>query len=319
MKTKKTILTILVCLIMVAVISSSICNGNIITANKNHVSKNISNLKNHKTSQATEYWALLVAVGVYYNNPEQNRESMLYAIDDLHSSLLNSPNWQADHIHTLKGSQATTLNLIRELIWLILNEDSDDYSLVYITTHGGPLTKNGAAWDMPPKDESDGDDEVLAMYYGFERYDHVTDDMLNFFFKLLKSKGLCVIIDSCFSGGFDDSIRSNNLIKSNELIPLARNLEIAKYKQGMVNELAAEGRIILMSCEEEELSYNSYFSNYLTEGFNGWADITGDFDGINSAEEAFDFAYPWVVFLTNGNSHPTISDQYPGEFLVTYR
>jgi len=323
MKTRKGILTLLVCFIMVGVMFSSICNGNIINANKNQVSEKITNLKNHETNQATEYWALLVAVGVYYKHPDQNRESMLEAVDDLYSSLLDSPNWQADHIHVLKASQATTLNLIKELIWLILNEDSDDYSLVYITTHGGPLTRNGAPWDVPPKDESDGDDEVLAMYYGFERYDHITDDMLNFFFRLLKSKGLCVIIDSCYSGGFDDSIKNNNLIKSNEQKvitknSIAKNFEAVKYTHGMVGELTAQGRIVLMSCEEEELSYSSYFSNFLISGFDGWADLTGNLDGINSAEEAFDFAYPWVIISSYGNQHPTIADQYPGEFPVTY-
>jgi hypothetical protein len=323
MKTKKGILALLVCFIMVGVMFSSICNGNMINANKNQISEKITNLKNHESNQATECWALLVAVGVYYKHPDMNRESMLDAVDNLYSSLLDSPNWQADHIHTLKGSQATTLNLIKELIWLILNEDSDDYSLVYITTHGGPLTRNGAPWDIPPKDEADGDDEVLAMYYGFERYDHVTDDMLNFFFRLLKSKGLCVIIDSCYSGGFDDTIKNYNLIKSNEQNvvtknSIARNFEAVKYTQGMVEELAAQGRIVLMSCGEEELSYNSYFSDYLTSGFNGWADFSGNLDGINSAEEAFDFAYPWTVISSNGNQHPTIADQFPGEFPITY-
>ena len=308
---------------MVGVIFSSISVGTQINANGNNISKKITNPKNSRLNQGTEYWALLVAVGVYYKHPDMNRESMLDAVDNLYSSLLDSSNWQADHIHTLKGSQATTIRLIKELLWLIMNEDSDDYSLVYITTHGGPLTKNGAPWDVPPKDETDGDDEVLAMYYGFERFDHVTDDMLNFFFKLLQSKGLCVIIDSCFSGGFDDSIRNNNLIKSSEQELDIKNsqtkkIETMKYTQGIVGELAAQGRIILMSCEEEELSYNSYFSDALTSGFNGWADLTGNFDGVNSAEEAFEFAYPIVIINTLGEQHPTISDLYPDEFPVTY-
>ena len=266
---------------------------------------------------------MLVAVGVYYKHPDQNRESMLDAVDNLYNSLLDSPNWQSDHIQVLKGGQATTFNLIRELIWLILNEDKDDYCLVYITTHGGPLTRNGMPWDAPPKDESDGDDEVLAMYYGFERYDHVTDDMLNFFFRFLQSKGLCVIVDSCYSGGFDDTIRGFNNLKLTKQItgiktPTEKNFEAKKYTEGMVEELAAQGRIVLMSCQEEELSYNSYFSDYLISGFNGWADFTGNLDGINSAEEAFDFAYPWVVLTTLGDQHPTISDKYPGEFTVTF-
>jgi len=248
---------------------------------------------------------------------------MLEAVENLRSSLLDSPNWQADHIQMLKGSQATTFNVIKKLIWLIRNEDKDDYSLVYITTHGGPLKRNGMPWDIPPKDESDGDDEVLTMYYGFERFDHITDDMLNFFFRFFQSQGLCVIIDSCFSGGFNDPLKSFNPLKfSNQKIinknSIAKNFNSAKYTKGMIEELSAKGRVVLMSCGEEEYSYGSYFSDLITSGFTGWADLNGNQDGINSAEEAFSFAYPWVVILTTGDQHPTISDEYQGEFPVTY-
>lgn len=247
---------------------------------------------------------------------------MLEAVDNLYSTLIDSSNWQADHIYVLKGSQATTFNVIKALIWLIRNEDKDDYSFVYITTHGGPLKRNGLPWDIPPKDESDGDDEVLTMYYGFERFDHITDDMLNFFFKFFQSKGLCVIIDSCFSGGFDDPLKSFNTLKDDKQKidnknSNVKNFESEKFTQGIVGELAVQGRVVLMSCEEEEYSYNSYFSDYITSGFNGWADLTGNLDGINSAEEAFNFAYPWVVLFTLGEQHPTIVDQYPGDFPVT--
>ncbi len=310
-------------IIIIGLIFTPICNSTLIKINKNQISEKINNIKNQEVNQGTEYWALLVAVGVYYKNPDMNRPSMLEAVDNLHSSLLDSPNWQADNIHVLKGSQATLINLIRELIWLIRNEDKDDYSLVYITTHGGPLKRNGMPWDVPPKDETDGDDEVLTMYFGFERFDHITDDMLNFFFRFFQSEGLCVIIDSCFSGGFNDPLKSYNPLKfgGQKIInknSISKNSGSTKYTQGMVEELAAKGRIVLMSCEEEEYSYGSYFSDCITSGFNGWTDFTGNQDGINSAEEAFNFAYPLVVILTTGDQHPTISDEYQGDFPVTY-
>ena len=313
MITNKGKFKLLMPIVIVSLLFSSISNASFIKVNNNQSSE---------APEDTEYWALLVAVGVYYNHPDQDRPSMLDAVDNLYSSLLESPNWQADHIHVLKAEQATTFNLIKELIWLILSEGKDDYSLVYITTHGGPLTRNGLPWDLPPKDEADGCDEVLAMYYGFERFDHITDDMLNFFFKFIQSKGLCVIIDSCYSGGFNDPAKINNLLKFNkqELGKniITKNFEPEKFTQGMVEELTAQGRVVLMSSQENEVSYGSYFSETLISGFNGWADFTGNLDGINSAEEAFDFAYPLVVFFTGGDQHPTISDQFPGEFPVTF-
>ena len=291
-----------------------VCNSVSINNDKVKVFSENEKTEYQGDSTDTEYWALLVAVGVYYKNPDQDRPSMLTAVDMLHSSLLASPNWQADHIHVLKGSQATTFNLIRELIWLIRKEGRGDMTLLYITTHGTPLkTEEGFPIDLFPKDETDGADEALVMYYGFERwYDHFTDDMLKFFLRFLQSDGLCMIIDSCFSGGFNDPIATDDS-------SLIKDSKIDAFKRGFLDEIAADGRVVLMSCQEEEYSYGSIFSELLIEGFNGWADLFANNDGINSAEEAYDFAYPWVVLFTYGNQHPTIVDMYyDGDFPVTY-
>lgn len=235
----------------------------------------------------TEYWALLFAVGVYYNHPEQNRPSMLQAVDDLYDVLIDSPKWKPENIHVVKADQATGVNLIKELLWLIRNEDSDDYSLIYITTHGYFLNS-----DTPPKDEADGKDEILVMYHGFERsYAYIWDDLLNFFISLLQSKGVCLIVDSCYAGGFNDYPMFN------------------------------QDRVTLMSSREDESCYGSYFSDYLIDGLGGLADLFGNQDGINSAEEAFNYARFWIELFHS--FHPTMRDLYPlsdplsGEFPIT--
>lgn len=280
----------LISIVCTILIITPACNAGIKTDDINMRSKkNISGIKEKNenlklTMGGTEFWALLVGVGVYYNHPEKNRPSMLEAVDNLHEVLLNSPLWSEDHIHVLKGTEATLWNLIRELIWLIRNEDKNDMSLIYITTHGSPLkNKDGKSIDLPPKDEDDGADETLIMYEGFEKwYGRIWDDLLNFFIGLLQSKGVCFIVDSCYSGGF--------------------------------NDVGSNGRVVLMSCEEDEVSYGSHFSEYLIQGFWGDADLLGNEDGVNSAEEAFNFAKLWV----NGRQHPTILDLYSGEFPVTF-
>ena len=63
------------------------------------------------TSLNSENWALIFAVGVYKNNPDADRPSMLEAADALYGVLTGSSEWQADHIHKLTGSQATGQNL----------------------------------------------------------------------------------------------------------------------------------------------------------------------------------------------------------------
>jgi len=99
---------------------------------------------------------LLVAVGVYADSPQQNRPLMLEEVDDLYDLLLESPCWSEDHIKVIKGEDATASNIVAGLRWLDKMEDSKDISLVYLTTHGGPL-----GFDFPPFDEDDGTDELL--------------------------------------------------------------------------------------------------------------------------------------------------------------
>ena len=105
-----------------------------------------------KENKSTEYCALLFAGGVYKNHSNQNRLSMLEAVDDLYNTLIKYPQWNEDHIHIIKGDQATGNNLIRELLWLIQNEGENDMSLIYLTTHGSPLKdQNGYPLDSATK------------------------------------------------------------------------------------------------------------------------------------------------------------------------
>jgi hypothetical protein len=342
---------------------------------QNTILKDLNDELVKEETLATEYWALIFAVGIYKNHPNQNRPSMLEAADDLYDVLLGSPQWQADHIHKVKGADCSLSRLIQELFWLIQNVESDDMVIVFITTHGNRLKDDeGNFVDIPPKDEADGADEGLVMYEGFDNdLEFIWDDLLNYFLGMMKAKGICLIVDSCHSGGFNDNIgidKNNdlapvsniiegkekicnmfsktkglirdlilkvyqNVIKNNEKIvdtlyknepddsysigkDSENNREVDLFTQGFIEDLMAGKRIILMSCEEDTVSYGSYFTNFLIDGFWGLADVVGNGDGINSAEESFAYADWWVNVFTGGDQNPTIKDNYPGEFTVTY-
>ena len=302
---------LVISIVCIALLITPVCNAGLgvkdIIQKNNRV--NMPRINDFQETAGTENWALIFAVGVYKNNPDADRPSMLEAADNLYSVLVNSPEWQPDHIHVVKGSQATGQNLIKELIWLIQNVDNDDMVLVYLTTHGSPLKNaNGMPVDLPPKDEADGADEILVMYDGFDNwYAFIWDDLLNFFLSLIKSNGLCLIVDSCYSGGFNDHPFEGTMPE----------YTVESFVEGFVEDIATQGRVVLMSSEESTLSWGSYFSEFLIYGFEGFADLFGNGDGINSAEEAFYFAKPWVELFTEGNQHPTIMDLYSGEFPVT--
>ena len=89
----------------------------------------------------------------------------------------------------------------------------------------------GLPLDLPPKDESDGMDEFLVMYNGFENpYCIIWDDWLNFFLSRIKCQGLCLIVDSCYSGGFNDKPMS------------AGETKTAGRRMSMISSTASPGR-----------------------------------------------------------------------------
>ena len=254
-------------------------------------------------NEGTEYWALLVAVAIYAENPEQDRPLMLEEVDDLYDLLLQSDWWSEDHIKVIKGENATIFNIIQGLRWLDKMEDSDDISMVFITTHGFPLDI-----DIPPLDEEDGADEGLISYWGFAFPNlFIWDDQLNFLLNRLESQGVCLIVDSCFAGGFNDPPDWN--ITDMNRYPIVKDdyqESAVKWIEGFGEDVRGQGRVVLMASREDEVSYSGGFSPYLIDGLRGFADT--NLDGIITAEEAFYYTEP-----RTSRQHPTMYDGYDGE------
>ncbi len=258
----------------------------------------------HIGDRDTEYWALLVAVGVYADDPQQNRPLMLEEVDDLYDLLLQSEWWSEDHIKVIKGEDATVSNIVMGLRWLDRMEDSDDFSLVYITTHGSPLS-----FDIPPFDEDDGTDEILVSYWGFAYPGlFIWDDELNVLLNRLESQGVCLIVDSCFAGGFNDPPDWNrtqrNLFSS---IRYDNKMSSTEWMEGFAEDVRGQGRVVLMASCEDEYSYSGGFAPYLIDGLRGFADSNKD--NIITAEETFFYTEPRTYY----RQHPTMYDGYEGE------
>jgi len=257
-----------------------------------------------KTENQNEYWGLLIAVGVYADDPNQNRPLMLDEVDEIYDVLLDSPWWQQDHIKVIKGEDATVTNIIQGFRWLDEMEDSDDISLVYITTHGFPL-----GFDIPPADENDGTDEALISYWGFAYPSFVIwDDVFNVLLNRLESEGVCFIVDSCYAGGFNDPPDWNLNLRKMLSYPIKQDdtKSVTDWMEGFAEDVKGQGRVVLMASSEDEVSFSGGFAPYLIDGLRGYAD--SNMDNIISAEEAFYYTEP----RTN-RQHPTIYDGYPGE------
>jgi hypothetical protein len=265
---------------------------------------------NNDTS--TEYWALLIAVGIYRENPWMNRRSMLTEVENLYTTLLRSTHWEEQHIRVITGENATFRNIQKGFKWLDQMEDENDICLVYITTHGFPILV-----DLPPFDEEDRIDEALATYKGFlpiekpwswepiaNPFGIITDDELNCFLNKMESKGLCFIIDSCHSGGFNDNWSFAPQDKTPDL------------KLGLARDVQTRNRVTMTSVPEENISFGSYFTQFIIEGMNGHSDYNDD--GMCSAEEIFWYAES-MMKLKRGETGmaPQIFDDYLGELILT--
>jgi hypothetical protein len=235
-----------------------------------------------KIVKDTQYWALVVGVGKYADNPEQNRPDMILEANDFRDLLLQSPWWFADHIKILTAANATVSKILAGLRWLITMASADDVVVVYLSTHGMYLP-----FDIPPRDEADGLDEFLVSYWGFAyNTSFITDDTINILLNRLKSNNVCLIVDSCYAGGFNDHWK---LLKS----------------------APEQHRVIIMGSCEDELSYSGGFAPYIIDGLRGYADSNRD--GVVTAEEVFNYAYPRSI----PRQTPTIYDGYPGELPLT--
>ncbi len=261
---------------------------------------------NETTNQVTvdtEYWALLVAAAVYADDPQQNRPLMLEEVDDFYELLLESPWWSEDHIKVIKGEDATVTNIFEGLRWLDEKEDSNDISLFYITTHGFPL-----GYDIPPLDEADGTDEALMSFWGFAYPTNIIwDDEINFMLNRLDSFGVCMIVDSCYAGGFNDPPdwkQDGNTISTDLKTDDSQNAK--DWIEGFAEDVQGQGRVVLMASCEDEVSYSGGFAPYLIDGLRGYGDTNQD--GIISAEEAFYYTEPRTV-----RQHPTMYDGFEGE------
>ena len=235
-----------------------------------------------KTGKDTQYWALVVGIGKYAENPEQNRPDMILEANDFRNLLLQSPWWSADHIKIITAENATGSNIFAGFQWLNKMVGPDDVVVVYLSTHGSYLP-----FDIPPRDEADSTDEFLVTYWGFAyNTSFITDDEINIMLNRLKSNNVCLIVDSCYAGGFNDHWKL---------------LKIAPEQH----------RVILMGSCEDELSYSGGFAPYLIDGLRGYADSNQD--GIVTAEEVFAYALPRSV----PRQTPTMYDGYPGELALT--
>ena len=266
-----------------------------------------------------DYWAVIVGIEDY-----QFITDLSYTIDDavdMKDVLVSYSNWNDSNsnIQLLTDVDASKENIELFVNTMVTSADGDDVCLFFFSGHGAciPDEKDG--------DEADTFDEVICPYDTTDDIGNViSDDELGTWLSVY-SGNVVVILDTCMSGGFTNSIEETVKSVPNPQVPKDA---IAKkhFGEGLVERLKQRpisrdlnqtGYVVLMACEEDKSAYesrrleNGVFTYYIVEGLWGPADANSD-NNI-SAEEDFYYADPLVRQYKPTNQDPQIWDGDEGD------
>jgi len=143
--------------------------------------------------QFGDYYALIIGIDVYKGQwrPLKNAVSDAKSV----SQILNS-KYKLDYLKELYNEQATRMNIIKELEWLVQNVKPSDNLLIYYSGHGEfNQALNKGYW--VPVDAT----AASTSYY-------ISNSDIQTFLGGINSKHTLLISDACFSG---DIFRGNTL------------------------------------------------------------------------------------------------------------
>jgi len=266
------------------------------------------------SEQTRTYYAVIVGIADYYENPLQYTDDDAWAFAN---QLLKSPSmWNADNIVLLLNSEATTVNFMASLNAISAVATPNDVLVIFYSGHG-------SQWrDLAPVDEADGFDEALCF---LDR--DMTDDSLAMLLNNVPAGQLLVLVDACYSGGQIRGKSENGFSPQSVGVGLAEDL-VRTNGTGSKDLSGLDRSIVAITASADyESSIESpslrhgVFTYYLLEAMTGLADFHGNGDGLTSAEECFEYLEPNVVSYTTSIGapfaphHPQLLDDTLGELV----
>jgi len=214
----------------------------------------------------TEYWGVSI---IGFDDP--------YSVNNtpfIYNALLESDNWDEQHLRLLYRENATRAAIIDALDWLIENSEENDIILFHDNSHGTKV--NGKYGIVPVDSEENG---------------IITTDELDEKFDNIECKSMCLIFDCCLAGSF-----VKRGISHYEELMMRGFFSTKAFTEG----IEGDNRVILMATMRNGLGFGGAIidesgneiqitvSRFIGDAFS--LEIDENNDGYTSAEEAYNYA-----------------------------
>ena len=186
--------------------------------------------------EVAQKWALVIGIA-NFSNPKLD---LRFSSKDAESfaALLKDPKYgrfQADHVHVVRDSEATTQRIRRELIWLSESAGPVDLAVIYIATHGSARQddKAGVSYVITYDSDVSSEGGLYSTALPMVEVSNVVRTRVN-------SEKVAVFLDTCHSAG---------AISQTVTVPASASPELLKHiREGT-------GRVIMAASQEDESSY----------------------------------------------------------------
>ena len=251
---------------------------------------------NEKTKQSnneTEYYAVIAAC-TNYDRLTMNIPKGPFPIPErklikLYDTLIESKNWNESNIILLLNRNATKENIINALQEMSHRVGPNDIFLFSWQGHGGD--EKDIDGDEKINNRRDKYDEAI---YPYDAENYITDDELGDNFSKINAKGMCLIFESCLSGGLANRSRLVDRIGMSELNYIKSfNEDFRRDIDSKIGTLDVDGgnRVVILSSLPNTICRATFLTGFpmtraLAFALKGFA-RDKDKDGYISAEEAF--------------------------------
>lgn len=277
-----------------------------------------------RPAEASDWQGYAVIVGV--SEYPRGYNSLQFCDDDaldLRDALLCDPtHWTSSNIEVILNRDAK-FSYVRDRILAMqaAATGADDVFLFFFSGHGSRADDDSTSpLDGDEDGPGDSQDEVLVLWNDAgDDIDYIYDDHLGQWLSGFTCGNVCVIVDSCYSGGMAKAVGVPGAESWAD--GFARDLAVASgaaFARPGTKDLQDSGQsglVALLACNENELSkedpvlQNGVFTFFVVEGLRRASTNANPPDEYVSAEEVFAYAAPLTSsWDTTDPQNPQIYD-----------